>query len=195
MIDENNFGGAIGRFAESISGNDRLNDSEYDYYLGRAIGDIISGIVGAGISAAGVAEIIGSIAAGGTITIGSGGTLAVGGLTVTSVGVAEGTLLATYGGSVMMISAGNLNNDLSKAQKIRKSLNESNKNLKKLDDSHLKKNGIDPHDFKKDILKETNVKDKNVAHYNIFRNSETKELFLVPNSNNPAISTGVYLKK
>ena len=63
-----------------------------------------------------------------------------------------------------------------------------------LDDKYLKNNGIDPHEFKREILKQSNVKDKNISHYNIKRNSITKELYLVPNGNVRAIQTGVYLK-
>ena len=62
------------------------------------------------------------------------------------------------------------------------------------DGVNLKNNGIDPHEFKREILKQSNVKDKNISHYNIKRNSITKELYLVPNGNMKAIATGVCLK-
>lgn len=50
------------------------------------------------------------------------------------------------------------------------------------------------HTFKKDVLKNANVKDKTLSHYDIMRNPNTKELFLVPKGNNSVISTGTILR-
>ena len=66
----------------------------------------------------------------------------------------------------------------------------TNLNLKSLSDNFLKNRGIDPHDFEYDILKQTNVKDQTIAHYNIRRDINTNELYLVPNNTNlPSIKT------
>lgn len=192
-IDDNHFGGLVGWAAKKLGGGKRSVISKYDYYLGRVIGDAISMIYGAGVSASGICKILSSIITGGAVSIGSGGTLAIGGISISVAGVATGTATATYGGTVVMLSAKNFGNDFKKMQSESNKIAVSKKNLKSLDDKFLKNNNIDPHSFKKDILKSANVKDKTISHYDIMRHPSTKELFLVPKGNNVAISTGVIL--
>ena len=116
-IDENNFGGAVQWVTEHFRGNATRNcESEYDYYLGRTIGNAISILVGAGTTASGVAQIIGYIAAGGGISIGSGGTLAAGGVSIIISGVAAGAATVAYGGTVVTVSAAKFGDDFDKMQ-------------------------------------------------------------------------------
>ena len=116
-IDENNFGGAVQWVTEHFRGNAARNcESEYDYYLGRMIGNAISILVGAGTTASGVAQIIGSIAAGGAISIGSGGTLAAGGVSISIAGVTAGAATVAYGGTVVTVSAAKFGDDFDKMQ-------------------------------------------------------------------------------
>ena len=115
-LDENNLGGAVGWLANKFGKGYREIDLKYDYYLGRVIGDALSALYGAGVSASGICEIIGSIVAGSTVTVGSGGTLAVGGVSISVAGAATGTATAAYGGTVVMMSAGKFGSDVSKMQ-------------------------------------------------------------------------------
>ena len=116
-IDENNFGGAVQWVTEHFRGNATRNcESEYDYYLGRTIGNAISILVGAGTTASGVAQIIGSIVAGGAISIGSGGTLAAGGVSISIAGVTAGAATVAYGGTVVTVSAAKFGDDFDKMQ-------------------------------------------------------------------------------
>ena len=116
-IDENNFGGAVQWVTEHFRGNATRNcESEYDYYLGRTIGNAISILVGAGTTASGVAQIIGYIAAGGGISIGSGGTLAAGGVSIIISGVAAGAATVAYGRTVVTVSAAKFGDDFDKMQ-------------------------------------------------------------------------------
>ena len=116
-IDENNFGGAVQWVTEHFRGNATRNcESEYDYYLGRTIGNAISILVGAGTTASGVAQIIGSIVAGGAISIGSGGTLAASGVSISIAGVTAGAATVAYGGTVVTVSAAKFGDDFDKMQ-------------------------------------------------------------------------------
>ena len=115
-LDENNFGGAVGWVANKFGRGSRDIDLEYDYYLGRVIGDALSALYGAGVSASGICEIIGSIVVGGTVTVGSGGTLAIGGVSISVAGAAAGAASVTYGSTVVMMSAGNFGSDVGKMQ-------------------------------------------------------------------------------
>ena len=115
-LDENNLGGAVGWLANKFGKGYREIDLKYDYYLGRVIGDAFSALYGAGVSASGICEIIGSIVAGSAVTVGSGGTLAVGGVSISVAGAATGTATAAYGGTVVMMSAGKFGSDVSKMQ-------------------------------------------------------------------------------
>ena len=67
--------------------NSYIFESEYDYYLGRTAGNVISLAIGIGLTVSGVATIIGSIAGGAAITVGSGGILLIGGVAVCVEGV------------------------------------------------------------------------------------------------------------
>ena len=151
-------------------------ESAYDYYLGRMIGDSISIVYGAGMSIVGIGSILGSIVSGGAITVGTGGLLTAGGVTISTAGVATGTAVVTLGGTVVYASAGNMGSDFNNFKKAKTQVEASRSNLKKLEDNFLKKSGVDPHTFKKRVLKNSNVKDKVEAHYNIFRNNYKKEL-------------------
>jgi hypothetical protein len=120
-IDDNNFGGLIGWAVKKLSGNgDRVNESEYDYYLGRVVGDAISVLIGLGSMGAGIMTILESIIAGGAITIGSGGTLVAGGVVISVAGVAAGTAMVTYGATVVTMAGGNFGKDYQKMQELGK---------------------------------------------------------------------------
>ncbi len=88
-----------------------VNDKS-DYYLGCIIGDAISLLIGAGASISGIASIIGSIIAGGGVTISSFGTLTIGGVAIAVSGVVAGTAQITYGGIVVTSSISNFGNDI-----------------------------------------------------------------------------------
>ena len=169
--------------------------SEYDFYMGRVIGDVISMAYGAGMSISGILTIIGSVAGGASITIGSGGTLLVGGVAVSVSGVAVGAATTTLGGAIVLSAAGNFGNDLNKMQGAGEQIKASKKDLSKIDDKFLESKVGDIHDFKRDVLKNAKVKDKTLSHYNVRQNAKTGELFLVPNNNSmPALPTGIKIK-
>ncbi len=178
---------------KNING-DYLYESEYDYYLGRVIGDAISVAIGAYMTATGIMTIISSISGGAAVTVGTGGAGAIGGVAICIEGVALGAATAELGASIVLAAAGNFGNDLSNMLSASDKISSSKKDLKPLDDKYLKNNGIDPHDFIREILKELDVKDKNISHYDILRNPVTKELYLVPKGNMPAIPTGEFLQ-
>ena len=67
-------------------------DSNEDYYLGRMIGDVLCMAISAGEGAWGIMEILGSVVAGGAVTVGSGGTLTAGGITISVIGVTAGAV-------------------------------------------------------------------------------------------------------
>ena len=194
-IIDNSVGGLLQWVSENIVGSSGDGPtSDYDYYLGRAIGDLLSIAASGAISTKGVIDILSSIVAGGTVSVSSAGVLTAGGVSIAVSGVAVGVAEITYGQIVYSVSSGNYKDNIDKLQTEKTAIKDSKKDLKSLDDKYLKKNDIDPHEFKDEILKRSNVKDKNVAHYNIMRNSKTKELYLVPNGNMKAIATGVCLK-
>ena len=194
-IIDNSVGGLLQWVSENIVGSSGDGPtSDYDYYLGRAIGDLLSIAASGAISTKGVIDILSSIVAGGAVSVSSSGVLTAGGVSIAVSGVAVGVAEITYGQIVYSVSSGNYKDNIDKLQTEKTAIKDSKKDLKSLDDKYLKKNDIDPHEFKDEILKRSNVKDKNVAHYNIMRNSKTKELYLVPNGNMKAIATGVCLK-
>ena len=81
------------------------------------------------------------------------------------------------------------------AKKVVSSTGTVKLNLSTLDTKFLKSNGIDPHKFKSSIIQANGLKDKSPAHYNIFRDKKTKELYLVPNDKTLApIATGKVIK-
>ena len=126
-IDENLTGSFI---SNALHTGNYIYQSEYNYYLGRVIGDAISMLISGGMSVFGALEIIGSIAAGGTVTLGSGGTLVAGGLSIVTTGIAVGTVEIAYGATVVTASAGNFGSDLSKLSEVNKKLN-SNVKIKR----------------------------------------------------------------
>lgn len=65
----------VSKFQPDRIPNAWIGDSAKDYYTGRVIGGVLSFLIGAGMAIKGIIDIIGSIAAGGAITIGSGGIL------------------------------------------------------------------------------------------------------------------------
>lgn len=135
-IDENNFGGFYGWVAKTLTGNSgRVNDSLYDYYTGRVVGDGISALIGAGTTVAGAKTIADSILTGGGISIGSGGTLTAGGITISVVGTAAGTATVSYGVTVVTISSDNFYDNYNKMQEIGMKENRKtrpNRDLKKI---------------------------------------------------------------
>ena len=126
-VDDNNMGGFVVWAAKKLTGDKGKNiDSQYDYYLGRVIGDALSILSGAKDIAGGITTIIKSIIAGGTVSIGSGGTLIVGGMEIAVAGAAAGTAEITYGSAVIVASAGNFKSDF---EKLKKSGNNSHRIL------------------------------------------------------------------
>ena len=194
-LDDNIFLGVAQKTVEFFMGKmDTQFESEYDYYLGRVAGDLAGMAFGFGTCLVGIVQIGKSIIDGATVTILSGGTLIIGGVTIVAAEAAAGAANVATGVGISLMSASNFGNDSSNLERADRRIKESKQDLKKLDEKFLKDNGIDPHEFKTDLLKDLNVKDKVMSHYNIFQNSVTKELFLVPNANIPAIPTGVYIK-
>lgn len=191
-IDENSFGGTAKWLSNKLIGDNYSMDSEYDYYLGRVIGDAISVLIGSGTTVAGITEIIGSIAAGGTITIGSGGTLAVGGVTIATEGVAAGTAMVSYGGNVMYMAGKNFSDDYEKLNKI-KLAEQKNPSLKKVNNETAnaiaQQNGFN----KAEDFKAIFVGEKNVSRFNIKIDKNTGEIFLESlKKGGPVIATGYY---
>jgi len=91
-----------------------IYECEHDYYLGRVIGGGLSVVIGAGVSAAGVAKIVGSIVVGGSISAGTGGILLVAGVAISVAGVTAGAVEVTVGGVIVAAAINNLSNDISK---------------------------------------------------------------------------------
>jgi RHS repeat-associated protein len=113
-VDENVSFGLIKTFLKTILKDRSYHyDSEYDYYLGRVIGDAISLIKGIGSILLGLKTIISTILGGSAITVGSGGTLAIGGFIVAQ-GVIAGTVEVAYGGTVVVAASSNFNKDYSR---------------------------------------------------------------------------------
>jgi filamentous hemagglutinin len=111
-IDWSNYGGFGVWLAKQLSGDGYYQyDLLEDYYLGRLIGNGISGLTGAGMTAAGILEILGSITLGSGVAIGSGGTLAVAGLSICVVGTTVGTAEVAYGGLVVTMAASGFSSD------------------------------------------------------------------------------------
>ena len=114
-----------------------IYESEYDYYLGRTIGDVLSGIYGHIVKASGITQIISSIVAGGAVSVGSDGLLTAGGIAVNVAGAAAGTATVTYGGTVLSFSSGSFKDDFGKMQdaaKTEKRATRPNIELKKVKD-------------------------------------------------------------
>jgi len=93
-------------------------ESEYDYYLGRTAGNVISLAIGVGMTLSGVVTIIGSVVGGAAITVGSGGTLLIGGVAVCVEGVVVGAATVVAGGATVAAAAANFGSDLNKLQTI-----------------------------------------------------------------------------
>ena len=121
-LDEDLTGGFLGWIIAKIVGYDKdyRYESEYDYYLGRTMGDTLSGIYGHIVTTSGRAQIISSIVAGGAISVGSGGLLTAGGVAVSVAGAAAGTATVTYGGTVLSFSGENFGNDYDRVQELGK---------------------------------------------------------------------------
>jgi hypothetical protein len=121
VLDDNITDGTAKWLIYTITGY-RVNynyESEYDYYLGRVIGDALSVATGAGATIFGVGEIIGSITIGGGVTIGSAGTLAIGGVSISVAGVTAGAAEVVIGGTIVKASVGNFGNDLNGIDRIK----------------------------------------------------------------------------
>ena len=119
-MDENNFGGAVKWASDKLVGNNYCIDSEYDYYLGRVIGDVVSMAIGTGKTITGVTEIIASVVASGTVTVSSSGALTVSGVTIAAEGVATGVATVTYGGNTMYMASKNFGDDYAKLNNLKK---------------------------------------------------------------------------
>ena len=59
-----------------------------------------------------VTKIVGSISAGGALTLASAGGLTIGGISIAVEGVIAGTIQVSYGGTVITAAASNFNNDV-----------------------------------------------------------------------------------
>ena len=126
-IDKDVFGGFFTWVIQTITGYNKnyVYESEYDYYLGRVIGGVLSLAIGIGLSIQGALTIIGSIAAGGSIMIGSGGTLAIGGIAISAAGVAEGAIEITLGAGIVLVAGGNIGNDFNAFKNIQQTTKEA----------------------------------------------------------------------
>lgn len=95
-------------------------EDEFDYYLGRVIGDAITQIMGCNATATGIIEIIDAISGGVAITISSGGVLTIGGISIVLEGVAAGTV--EIGAGIALIKSGfdGFDEDFYKLQEARK---------------------------------------------------------------------------
>ncbi len=102
------------------SNHDYAYESEYDYYLGRVIGDILAVAIGTGESIAGILKIVKAISAGTAITVGSGGVAAVGGVAIAVGSVTVGAVELSYGATVIVLAASNLGDDWNNLQSARK---------------------------------------------------------------------------
>lgn len=91
-----------------------MNDSDYDYYYGRILGDIVSAIAGGAEIGTGIGTVISSFLVGGAVTIGSGGTLTVTGVGVLSAGTAEWTVLIGVGVNTVTVASAGFYNDYNK---------------------------------------------------------------------------------
>lgn len=132
-VDENISGGIVNWFAKKITGNREYHyKSEYDYYLGRVIGDTLSIIQGAFSIISGIKTIISALTGGTALTVGSGGVLSIGGITIVGVGVAAGAVQVKYGNAVLVASTSNFGNDFSRLREL-----SSNKGSSKTGQSSL----------------------------------------------------------
>ena len=147
------FQGAIDAIYENITGsakkliekifktrvnNLRYNyESEYDYYLGRVVGDVLASAFGAGMTVMGIVGIIASIGTGAAITFGSGGVLTIGGVAVSVKGVAISVAATTVGVESIAFAAANFDSDYGKMQQAGKNevrQTRPNSELKKVKD-------------------------------------------------------------
>ena len=94
-------------------------EDEYDYYMGRVIGDAIALLASAGGIKMGIMKIVGSIITGAGITISSMGVMTIGGLEVCVSGIAAGTVEICYAGAVVTSAACNMENDIRKMKEAK----------------------------------------------------------------------------
>lgn len=111
-IDENLTDGFIKSIATGLLNRNYSYTSEYDYYTGRVIGDAISMLVGAGLTAEGLYAIIAAIVGGGAATVFTGGAASIVAGPVSVTAVVGGAAVITYGGIVLQASASGLGGDI-----------------------------------------------------------------------------------
>ena len=164
-------------------------EDEKDYYLGRVFGAAIAEAIGAASTVLGIIELFGSIAAGGGITILSDGTAVGFGVSIAVEGVAVGVAEVGYGATVVVASAAGFGDELKSYNSAKNSA--SLGNFDKVNDRYLKKNGIDAHRLKEDVLGGKT----RIAEYDIYKNKDTGELYIFKKGGKGAgIPTGSYLK-
>ena len=139
-----------------------------------------------------VTKIVGSISAGGALTLASAGGLTIGGISIAVEGVIAGAIQVSYGGTVISAAASNFRNDVAKFSELAKSNGSSkSSNINKVDDKYLKKNGIDAHELKYDIL----GKKAPISQYDIYVDKATGELLIFKKGGKGVgIPTGEFIK-
>ena len=164
-------------------------EDEKDYYLGRVFGAAIAEAIGAASTVLGIIELFGSIAAGGGITILSDGTAVGFGVSIAVEGVAVGVAEVGYGATVVAASAAGFGDELKSYNSAKNSA--SLGNFDKVNDRYLKKNGIDAHRLKEEVLGGKT----RIAEYDIYKNKDTGELYIFKKGGKGAgIPTELYLK-
>jgi RHS repeat-associated protein len=194
-VDENVSFGLIKTFLKTILKDRSYHyDSEYDYYLGRVIGDAVSLIKGIGSILLGLKTIVSSILGGSAITVGSGGTLAIGGFIVAQ-GVIAGTVEVAYGGTVVVAASSNFNKDYSRFKEASKSKGTGDvQQLKKLKNNSDANKIAEEYGYRKaEDFKEYFVGKANVSKYNIKYNPKTGEIVLEAIQGGKQVPTGLQM--
>ena len=133
-VDRSTFSGLANWFLNTITGYqyDYVYDSEYDYYLGRTIGDAFSIAIGLGGVFSGVSTIVKAVQAGAAVTVGTMGGAAVLAYAGVSIAVTAGVAEITIGGAMMATSISNFNGDLDKLDQLRMTTKQATEAAEKL---------------------------------------------------------------
>ena len=120
-LDNNIFFGLVKRILKRVIGKgDYHYKNELHYYAGRLTGDVISLLHGMKQIISAVTKIVGSISAGGALTLASAGGLTIGGISIAVEGVIAGSIQVSYGGTVISAAASNFSNDVAKFSELSK---------------------------------------------------------------------------
>ena len=134
-FDQNILGGFSLWLWRTIMGNPDGNyryENEYDYYLGRTIGNGLCIAIGTGTTVLGALEIVGAILGGAAITVGTGGLGAPGGVTIAIGGVILGAVEMSVGSAIVLAAYDNFGKDFAKMDHIRMTTKEATTAAEKL---------------------------------------------------------------